>query len=136
MKKTISHHQKNKSNNLTVMGQKQEIYSGPIPPPRMLTEYENIQKGFAERIISMAERQSAHRQNEESKYSIAQQQHIERRDIEAKRGQIFALAFGIIIVISSVIVITRGYPISGSILGSLAPTTIITAFIYGRKKDK
>ncbi|MBD3270668.1 DUF2335 domain-containing protein [Candidatus Peregrinibacteria bacterium] len=37
-------------------------FSGPLPPPSILHGYENIQPGFAERIIKMAESQAEHRQ--------------------------------------------------------------------------
>lgn len=41
-------------------------YSGPVPPPTLLKEYNEIVPGGAERILSMAERQSAHRIDLES----------------------------------------------------------------------
>jgi len=43
----------------------QEQFSGPIPHPRLLSGYETIHKGLADRIVSMAERQSLHRQTME-----------------------------------------------------------------------
>lgn len=42
-------------------------FSGPLPPPNILQGYENIQSGFADRIIKMAECQASHRQNLEKK---------------------------------------------------------------------
>jgi len=39
----------------------QETYQGPIPPPSLLQEYDAVVPGSAERILAMAERQSAHR---------------------------------------------------------------------------
>lgn len=41
----------------------QEYYSGPIPNAVELSKYEKIEKGFASRIITMAEEQSKHRRN-------------------------------------------------------------------------
>ena len=41
-------------------------YSGPLPPPYMVKEYEEILPGAAERIFSSFERQSQHRQNAEN----------------------------------------------------------------------
>lgn len=34
---------------------------GPIPPPEILKNYDAVKAGFAERIIKMAEEESAHR---------------------------------------------------------------------------
>ncbi|MBI2410337.1 MAG: DUF2335 domain-containing protein [Candidatus Kerfeldbacteria bacterium] len=46
----------------------QHSFSGPIPPPDVLNDYERIEKGLASRIVNMAEKQSGHRQNIESRY--------------------------------------------------------------------
>lgn len=59
---------------------KQESFSGPIPHPELLQKYDEVKPGFAERIISMAERQLDHRINCEDKvvddYSEAQSRFI------------------------------------------------------------
>ena len=39
----------------------QEAFSGPLPPPNMLAQFEQIEPGFANRIVAMAENQSQHR---------------------------------------------------------------------------
>lgn len=48
-----------------LVSQKQEIHSieyrGALPPPAMLAQYDQIEKGFADRIITMAEKQQEHR---------------------------------------------------------------------------
>ena len=38
-------------------------FSGPLPPPEALTQYENVLPGAAERIFQMAERELRHRQS-------------------------------------------------------------------------
>lgn len=45
----------------------QSEFSGPIPPPNMIKGYEAILPGAADRIITMAEKQSSHRQEMERK---------------------------------------------------------------------
>ncbi len=55
-------------------------YSGPLPPPEDLREYESIQKGAADRIIKVLEKQVEHRIEQESK--IVDNEH----DL-SKRGQ-------------------------------------------------
>ena len=44
-----------------IQAMQRESFSGPIPHPELLQKYEEIQQGFAERIVSMAERQLDHR---------------------------------------------------------------------------
>lgn len=41
-------------------------YVGPLPPPGMLIQYNEAVPGAAERILAMAERQSAHRESMET----------------------------------------------------------------------
>lgn len=36
------------------------IHSGPLPPPNMLLNYDKIKKGFAERIVNMAEKEQGY----------------------------------------------------------------------------
>jgi uncharacterized membrane protein len=42
-------------------------WSAPLPPPDVLARYNEAFPGCAERIVAMAEKQSAHRQNIESR---------------------------------------------------------------------
>lgn len=45
----------------------QSAFSGPIPPPEFLREYETIMPGLADRIVKMAEKQGDHRQGLETR---------------------------------------------------------------------
>jgi uncharacterized membrane protein len=45
----------------------QRHFSGPLPPPEILAQYNEIVPGAAERILKMAEEQSAHRRGLEDK---------------------------------------------------------------------
>jgi len=56
---------KQQSTNISL--QHHQAYSGPIPDPDSLAKYEQIQPGFAERIIKMAEDEASHRRTNENK---------------------------------------------------------------------
>ena len=56
----------NNNNKHQIIEQRIE-YSGLIPPPNMMEQYERICPGAADRIIKMAENQLAHTQQLESK---------------------------------------------------------------------
>jgi uncharacterized membrane protein len=43
----------------------EQSFSGPIPPPAILAGYEKALPGSADRIITLAEKQAAHRQGSE-----------------------------------------------------------------------
>ena len=44
----------------------EHAFSGPLPPPSMLGQYDSVQNGFADRIVSMAESEQSHRQSLEN----------------------------------------------------------------------
>jgi uncharacterized membrane protein len=57
-----------KSQPQTSMQQNQKIpqvisshFQGPVPPPDILAGYDNIHEGLADRIIALAEKETAHR---------------------------------------------------------------------------
>jgi uncharacterized membrane protein len=87
-------------------------FSGPLPPPEALSQYESISNGLAERIVQMAEREQAHR-HEQEKQALTEDEENNKRGHErltknqevnrdyGKRGQICAIivAFGYFIML-------------------------------------
>lgn len=102
-----------------IIAQKVEGYSGPIPSPDMMEKYENLSPGFANRILSMAEKQADHRMNAENKMI-----EIERQD--SKRGSWFAFLLGVGSLISAVFIVYLERSAAGAIGGSILGTSGIT----------
>jgi uncharacterized membrane protein len=65
-------------------------FAGPLPPPDLLRAYENLCAGSADRIISMAEAESRHRQGLENRTTDAQINGMNREFDEARAGQLCA----------------------------------------------
>lgn len=63
-------------------------YSGPIPPPNMLAQFDEIEPGLANRIVLMTEENLAH---------IRELENFDLRESHKlnKRGQIFAFCLSI-----------------------------------------
>lgn len=104
-------------------------YQGPLPPPELFAQYEQILPGAADRILSMAERQSQHRQTKELK-----QVNAESRD--SLLGIISAFIISIITIISGVYVIMNGHAVSGTILGTTGLVSLVSVFIYGTRNKQ
>lgn len=107
----------------------EETFSGPIPPPSMLGAYDNVHAGLANRIVSMAESQQLHRQS------------LEKQSVEAaikteSRGQHYALALSVLIIIGSLFLIASGKEISGTVLAGATLTGLAYIFITGRKTNE
>lgn len=106
-----------------------QLYSGPIPPANELDKYEKILPGAADRIMKMAEEQSAHRRKMENKMLEA--------NVKAERtGQIFGFVIFIAALVAGIILMIIGKDVVGlfTSLGSLA--AIIGLFVYNRESTK
>jgi uncharacterized membrane protein len=103
-------------------------FSGPLPPPHILSEYEAVFPGCAERIVAMAERQSAHRHELE-------RTHIRSNSLVERRGQIFAFLITGTAIAGGTYLISIGKDASGltSIITALA--ALAGTFIYGKHME-
>ncbi len=105
-----------------------ELYSGPLPHPSILKQYNEINPDFAERIISMAEKDQVHiiELNKKS---------LELRGRDNLFGMIFAFSIVIGAVILGAILLLNDKDLGG--YGSLITAVIAAAVVFfGGKKDK
>ncbi len=104
-------------------------FSGPLPPPALLAKYNEVVTNGAERIMAMAERQSAHRESIEALVvagNVASQ----------KRGSIFAFILCLIALTGGFALLFTGRNGAGwaSIISSLA--VLAGVFIYGKNEQR
>ena len=100
-----------------------------MPPPEVLVQYNQTVPDAAERIITMAESQSRHRQELESK--------VIESDIKNSRlGLHYGLIIGLAAVIGGTICITSGYEVGGSIIGGTGLTGLVGVFVYGSRSKR
>jgi uncharacterized membrane protein len=107
-------------------------FSGPLPPPEMLKEYDNVLPGAADRIIKMAETQSDHRQKLESKV-------VSGEVVKSYLG----MACGFVVAIAGMSIggflLNEGHTIGGSIFAGVPLTGLVTVFVVGatqRRKER
>jgi uncharacterized membrane protein len=102
-------------------------FAGPLPPPGMLVKYNEAIPGAAERILAMAERQSAHREAMETAVVDA--------GIESQaRGSWFGFIIAMTAIVGGIYLITIHQSTAGltAIIGSLVALTAV--FVIGKKK--
>jgi len=116
---------KGESGSLTIENKISQQYSGPIPPPSMLNEYDMVKDGFAERIVTMAESEQKHRHQIES---LA----VKGAITKDKRSQIFALIC--VLFLSSLCggLIYSGHDTAGAFLGGTTLVGLTALFITNR----
>lgn len=103
----------------------QQTFSGPLPHPDILRQYEQIQPGFAERIMQMAESESRHRRQQENRAMSA-------TIWEVRLGQIFAFLIGSLTIAAGSYTALHGSPIVGGLIGTGGVIGLVTVFILGR----
>jgi uncharacterized membrane protein len=104
-------------------------FSSPLPPPDALARYNEIVPGAAERIFKMAEEQSAHRKQIETKLIGAQ---IRQSDC----GQWLALAVAVLFLCGCIWLTFGGHDWVGGMLGGTTVVGLVTAFITSKSQQK
>jgi len=112
-------------------------FQGPIPPPQVLKGYDQLIPGAADRILTMAENQSAHRRQMETKVVDGQIEDDRAERREARLGQVFALVIVVAAMVCAVLInwLNPGLSggISSSVIGGGGLVSLVTVFILGRR---
>lgn len=106
-----------------------EYTNGPLPPPSMLRGYEEVLSGAADRIFTLMERQSAHRQRLES---ISLEGGSRSRD----RGQFFAFILCALVVVGGFIAIYLGQGLVGMAAIIVAIGGVAATFLATRQRQQ
>jgi uncharacterized membrane protein len=110
-------------------------FVGPIPPPDILNEYNQVLPNAADRIIQMAENEQKHRHSMQEKLINAQIDDAKRDRMEARLGQVFGLVIGTTSIAAGSITAIVGAPIAGAFIGTAGVTSLVAVFVIGRKKQ-
>jgi len=102
-------------------------YSGPIPPPNFLVEYERMVPGIAKRLLNEPHLEAEHRRTLEKMMA-------EKQFKLANRGQKMAFALASLCVIGAFGTIFFGYSFEG--LGALLVSIAVFAGIFYSAKKK
>lgn len=100
-------------------------YSGPLPSPDHLRGYEEVVPGSANRIITMAESQSAHRQEIEK---IA----VKGGNSRSWWGLWLGFVLSVMVLGLSAGLILAGDQVAGTVLGSVDLVSLASVFVIGR----
>lgn len=104
-------------------------FEGPLPQPQSFAQYETTLPGAAERILAMAERQAAHRQELELKV-------IDSNIASTKRGQFLAFVIALVGMAAAIYMIFMGQPgwAIAALVGDLV--SMVTVFVIGRRAQE
>ena len=113
----------------TVISQILESFTGPIPDPKNLQAYKEIDPSIPDRILTMAERQSSHRQNQET---------LQVKGVIGTRklGLWLALISVLAICFVGAYTIKLGHPKEGCALIGAVVVSLAGTFIYKSRKNE
>ncbi|MCG2809752.1 MAG: DUF2335 domain-containing protein [Candidatus Portnoybacteria bacterium] len=122
-RKTPSNHQ------IVVERATAHFSSGPLPPPAILEQYNQVVPGAAERILAMAESQSNHRRKIESM--------VIESDIKNSRlGLVFGLIIGLAGILATVTIAIFGHPVLSGVIGFSTLSSLVGVFVYGSRERR
>lgn len=97
-------------------------FSGPLPPPQILGQYDQVLPGAAERILQMAEKQQNHRID-------MNRSGVQRANWGLGAGfSLSVLGLGL-----TAFLVLHGHDAAGSILGGTTFLSLVGTFVYGSK---
>lgn len=104
-------------------------YSGPIPPPKILDDYEQIEPGTAKMILTLWESQVKHRMD------------LENRVIASDINRSWAgLAAGLFIAVLAIggggWLVSAGHDVAGATIATAGLSSVVGAFIYGTRSQR
>jgi len=106
-----------------------ETYSGALPHPRLLEQYERIVPGLAAEIIAQGREQTKHR-------IWAERTAIEASTAAEKRGQIFALIIAVSGFVTTIVLAWLNHPLVAGGVAGLDILGLVSVFLYGTSSRK
>jgi len=108
-------------------------FTGPLPSPSVLKDYEAVHTGLAERIVVMAERQLEHRMAVENAAIETQRSFLAGETSGERRGQIWGGCICVLAILCGTYAAVHGAQWGGGLIGGGGLGALVTAFILGRR---
>ena len=114
------------------------VFSGPVPDPALLAEYEQVVPGSALRLLDAALANMDHRQEMQKSDSDLRHETLALNGVAiraqsglGRRGQVFAFVLALIVLVGSIGLIATDRQIAGTILVTVDLVALVTVFIAG-----
>jgi uncharacterized membrane protein len=103
-------------------------FSGPIPPPEFLKQYDLLVPGIAKRFLEEPHLEAEHRRNLEKTM-------LSERIRMSKRGQWMAFCLALLSILAAFTAIFTGYSIAGLAIFFTAAASLVGVFFYAKKQQ-
>ena len=113
----------------------QQNFSGPLPPPELLREYQEIMPNLPEIIVQRMMDEMKHRQDMERRH-LAMCEGWATGDLQLqRRGQLFGFVLGFVGIAGGLGVAAFVSPAGGAVVSSISLTAIVIAFLKRRTES-
>ena len=106
-----------------------EAHAGPLPPPAQLQQYERVLTGAADRIVTMAEKQQAHRQELEATV-------VKGGAKRANLGLWLGFIISVVVIGVGATLVMTGHEVAGITLIGVDLVALAGVFVYGRRDQR
>ena len=106
-----------------------EMWAAPLPPPSLLVEYDRVVQNGAERILSMAEKQSNHRMRMEAT-------EVSSEHTLAQRGQWIGMAVVLAVLMLAGYLAYLGATAAAAVVASIDVVGLAAVFVYGSVRKR
>lgn len=113
---------------ISVASRSVSAYSGPVPPPAMLEEFDRIEPGRAAKLMQLAEDQSRHRMHLENFV-------IKSDVVRSWAGLVTGGILSAGIVTGGCILVATGHDWAGASIICSTLVSLAGVFVYGRKSQ-
>ncbi len=103
-------------------------FSGPIPPPEFLKQYEFLVPGIAKRFLEEPLSEAKHRRALEQKM-------VDEKIRLSRKGQWMAFSLALLSIIAAFIAIFLGYSLAGLGTFFISSASFAGVFIYAKKRQ-
>jgi uncharacterized membrane protein len=104
-------------------------FSGPIPPPAMLAQYNEVIPNGAERIMTMAEQQQKHRH-------VLEHKAVHSNATDQRLGVVLGFVGMMVVAGLGAWLVWLGKDIAGAAALVASVGAPVSAFIYGRRRQE
>lgn len=106
-------------------------YSGPLPPPEWLRQYEGVLPGIADRMMALVESEVSNQHDASAHHRQMQERVVSAGITMAKRGQVVAALLGFSFLVAAVVLALAGNPLLGGVIGIVDLLGIVVSFALG-----
>lgn len=116
--------------------QVRQEFNGPIPPPEILAQYDQIMPGLGQKIIDQFLSETAHRHDVESRTVSINKSITDGTMLERKNGQRYGFAIFVFMLIAIVYLAMNDHDGVAGILGGTTMVAVIGLFVVRRQESK